>query len=232
MDEKQPIKVESLNVISDGKMAGSAPMKINYPGNSHKVKDAGPQKEEVKKIIKGGLVQKKESIGKKFKESLFGGTLVAAGHYIVYDVLIPALQALVVDSIRGGSERLIYGEKIPSGIRRDGNRSYVNYQGYSNQGQGIIRRPQQPTQDFNRAARHNFDMNILETKGDAEDVLSQLVGLIEQYGVASVGDMNCMLGITGDFVDQKWGWSNLSSAYVSRVREGYLINLPKPGPLE
>ena len=231
MDEKQQpvMKVDGLGASA---ISGAQPVKMNYASNSHKAKEAGPPKEEVKKIIKGGVVQKKAPLGKKFKESLFGGTLVAAGHYILYDVLIPALQALLVDSIRGGSERLVYGEKVNPGIRRDGNRSYVNYGGYSNQGQGVIRRPQQPAQDLNRAARHNFDMNILETKGDAEDVLSQLVGLVDQYGQASVGDMNTLLGITGDFTDQKWGWTNLSSAYVSRVREGYLINLPKPIPLE
>lgn len=230
MDNDQPVVVKTEG-LDPG--ATTRPIKMNYPGNSHKVKEASLPKEEVKKIIKGGIVQKKLPLGRKFKESLFGGTLVAAGRYVVYDVLIPALQALVVDSIRGGSERLIYGEKVNPGIRRDGNRSYVNYQGYSsNQGQGVIRRPQQPAQDLNRAVRHNFDMNILENKSDAEDVLSQLCGLIDQYGQASVGDMNTLLGITGDFTDQRWGWTNLSAAYVGRIREGYLISLPKPIPLE
>ena len=229
MDEKRStIVVEGL-----GDTNGVQPVKVNYPGNSHKTKDTRQTvpREDIQKVIKGNVIQKKESVGKKFRESLFGGTLVAAGHYIVYDVLIPALQALVVDSIRGGSERLIYGEKVDQRIRRDGNKSFVNYGGYSSS-QGVVRRSTQPSQELNRAVRHNFETSIFEFKNDAEDVLSKLVGIIDQYNFASVGDLNSLIGVTGEFTDQKWGWQNLSSASVSRVREGYILNLPKPIPLD
>lgn len=228
MEEKQStMKVEGLGVVN-----GVQPIKINYPGNSNKAKEAAAQqpKEELKKVVKGGVVQKKPSVGKKFRESLFGGTLVAAGTYILYDVLIPALQALVVDSIRGGSERLVYGDKVAPGIRRDGNKSYVNYSGFSNQ--GVTRRPQQQELSMNRAVRHNFETSVFESKADAEAVLSQLLGVLQDYPTASVSDFNSLIGKTGDFTDVKWGWTNLSSAYVSRIREGYIVNLPAPIPLD
>ena len=33
--------------------------------------------------------------------------------------------------------------------------------------------------------------------------------------------------VTVNFTDNKYGWKDLSSASVSRVRDGYLLNLPR-----
>ena len=78
----------------------------------------------------------------------------------------------------------------------------------------------------------NFDDIILETRWEAEEVLSHMIDLIENYGVASVADLYELVGITGSFTDNKYGWTNLSSATVSRVRDGYLINLPNAQPID
>ena len=81
-------------------------------------------------------------------------------------------------------------------------------------------------------ARLNFDDIILESRGEAEEVLSHLLELVENYGVASVADLYELVGITGSFTDNKYGWTNLSTASVSRVRDGYLLNLPNATPID
>ena len=73
-------------------------------------------------------------------------------------------------------------------------------------------------------SRHNFDDIILDSRGEAEEVLSHLVDLVDDYGMASVADLYDLVGITSNFTDNKYGWTNLSSASVSRVRDGYLID--------
>lgn len=206
------------------------PPKTNYHGPTIAPPGTDVPAKDIKKVISGGIVQKKKSLAKKFGETFLGGSMNAAWHYMFFDILIPSMQKLFLDVLNGGSERLVYGEKINPNIRRDQGRSYVSYNNYSQPGIVPIRRADIA---MNRD-RHNFSVNILESKNDAEDVLSQLVGLIQQYGMASVSDMNSLLGLPGEFTDQNWGWTtqyNLSTAYISRVREGYLIELPRPIPL-
>jgi hypothetical protein len=48
------------------------------------------------------------------------------------------------------------------------------------------------------------------------------------YGQASISDLYELVGITANFTDNKWGWTDLRSSSVSRARDGYLLNLPRP----
>ena len=73
----------------------------------------------------------------------------------------------------------------------------------------------------------DFQDLIFESRGEAEEVLTNLLDLIADYGVASVADLYDLVGITGPFTDNKYGWTDLRTASVSRTREGYIINLPK-----
>jgi hypothetical protein len=42
--------------------------------------------------------------------------------------------------------------------------------------------------------------------------------------------MYALAGATNDtdFTAEKWGWSDLSKSSIERVRNGWIINLPKP----
>jgi hypothetical protein len=81
-------------------------------------------------------------------------------------------------------------------------------------------------------SRHQFDDIIIESKPEAEEVLTVLVEAIEMYESCAVADLYEAVGLPTDFTDHKWGWFNLSSAYVKRDRVGYSLVLPKPEPLE
>jgi hypothetical protein len=91
---------------------------------------------------------------------------------------------------------------------------------------------QRPRQMSPRArARHNFDEIVLESRQEAEDVLERLYDLVEQYGSASVSDLLELVGIAATHTDQKWGWEELRGAHATRIRGGYLLDLPEPEPL-
>jgi hypothetical protein len=131
--------------------------------------------------------------------------------------------------VQGGIEMLLFGEKKGSRTTRDRGRSYVSYNSYSNRDRD--RRDDRRDRDRSSVARarHNFDDIILETRGEAEEVLSCLADLTQDYGQASVADLYDLVGITGQFTDNKWGWTDISSASATRARNGgYVLNLPKP----
>ena len=55
--------------------------------------------------------------------------------------------------------------------------------------------------------------------------------MIEQYDAVRVADLYDLVGITGDYTDNKYGWTNIPNARVVRTRDGYKIEMPRALPL-
>lgn len=195
---------------------------IDYPANSNKAKRGEIKKQE--KVITGKVIKKKKTLGKKFAETFLGDDLESVSAYIIHDVIIPAAKNMMSDTVSNGIEMLLFGQVRGSRTARDKNKSYVSYNSpYREQGK-VNNERQFSTKN---RARHNFDDIILESRGEAELVLSHLVDLTEDYGMARVADLYDLVDITSNFTDDKYGWTNLSQAQIERVRNGYLINLPR-----
>lgn len=82
-----------------------------------------------------------------------------------------------------------------------------------------------------KAVTKNRDQKLqdimLSTRDDAENVLDALDDVIDEYGFASMNDLYDVVGLTGGtFRESKYGWNNLSSAGVRRIRGGYTLSLP------
>ena len=215
-------------VVDEG-ASGRKEIKVDYPANSHMVRPTEKREQrekKVNKIIKGKVVKRKKTFKEKLAETFFSVDVGSVSSYIIYDVLIPAAKDTIEDLVKGSIEVLIRGESRGSHTRRDKGKSYVSYSNYYNRSRDDRRDDRRDTSARNRA-RHNFEDIILDSRGEAEEVLSHLVDLTEDYGVASVADLYDLVGMTGNFTDNKYGWTNLSDATVSRVRDGYIIDLPK-----
>jgi hypothetical protein len=207
------------------------PVGMSFPSNSHREKEETKKEEtkKVNKVVTGVVVQRKKSLGKKFVETFIGEDINNVGAYILYDVLIPAAKDTIADIVKGGIEMLLFpSEKRNNRTRREGGKSYVSYNNFSSS-RDRDRREERRTISQQGRARHNFDEIILESRGDAEEVLNCLVDLTIDYGQATVADLYDAVGMTGNFTDNKYGWTDLSSASASRTRNGgYVLNLPKP----
>lgn len=223
---------KSGSIKVDTGSSGPRMIEVDYPSNTHKVKKESEKEEPVKKvnkIIKGTVVTKKKSFFKKAADAFLGEDVPNVGSYILYDVIIPATKSTISDMISGGVDMMFFGESRGSRTRRDKGKSYTSYSNYYNRSDPRHDGRDREKRDYNSRSRanHNFDDIILDTRGEAEDVLSHLVDLIIDYDQATVADLYDLVGVTTSFTDNKYGWDNLASATVSRVRDGYLINLPK-----
>ena len=201
----------------------------DYPANSIKSKgpsddDRLPQK-KTQKVITGQIVKKKKSWFDSFGEVFFGDDSQSVGTYILYDVLIPAAKNTISEMVSGGIEMLLFGDRRSDRTRREKGKSYVSYTSYSQP-----QRPAAPVRNAELAqrSRQRFDDILMESRIDAEEVLSGLVEIIEMYGQATVSDFYDLVGMESTFADNKYGWTNLSRATVNRVRDGYIVVLPKP----
>lgn len=202
-------------------------VKINieeFPSNSSKQKQIVKNNVKFTKIIKGDVKTKKKRLGGIF----FVDDIKSVGSYILNDIIVPAAKYLLSDIVHGAVDMSLFGEhrSRPSSRRdigREPSRAHTSYDAYYRSSSD------RPLRDISRKSRikHEFDEIILDTRREAEEVLSHLVDRIMEFGLVSVGDLYDLVGIETSFADQKYGWFDLRKAYIEPVREGYLIVLPR-----
>lgn len=210
-----------------------------YPSNSQEKRFRETERTEksekdISKIVAGSVIRRKKPLGTRLAETFFGGDSRSVAQYVVADVLLPAFKDMIADAVTQGFERMIFGES-GSGNRRSGprpssNGGYVPYNRYS--GSPKIRREE--TRGSSRRGRNSREIGeiILESRGEADSVLSSMYDLMEKYESVSVADLYELTGIEGDHTDEKWGWYDLRGSDVVRTRNhGYKLVLPNTEPI-
>lgn len=204
-----------------------------FPPNSEASKREPIYDKTVERVTTGEAKLRKKSLRKQFTETFVAGDLKSAMLYSVLDVLLPAARDMVVETIQQGVEKLFTGD-----TRRRGSISpqhgATGYVSYNRMASGIVSRMSSPQRAMSRQARarHNFDEIVLEDRTEAENVIDRLFDLVSRYETASVADLYELVGLASAHTDHKWGWSNLAGAGVSRIRGGYLLDLPDPHPID
>jgi len=233
------------NMHVDDGAQGERVVKVNYSGNSNKARDNAkkekPEKTEeadekkVNKVIKGEVVKRKKPLGRKIAETFKGDDMHSVGNFILMEVIVPAAKQMISDAISQGVDRSLYGESRRRPSSSGGSTRYTNYSSYSRSSSPVGRAGEADgPRNVSRHSRavHNFDEVVLESRGEAEEVLDSLTELINRYQVASVSDLYDLVGVASQFTDEKWGWTDLRDARIQRVRDGYLLNLPRTQPID
>ena len=206
----------------------SIPNAHDFPGNSNEKKT----RPRVESVIKSTPLVKEPSLGNRIKETFTVEGTRSVFDYLLFEVVIPNVKALILDSVTQGMERKFYGEDLGSRSRSSFSsgpgRDYIPYNRmYKKSGQQAT---QMDRRDISRQAKasHNFSEVVFANRGEAEKVLDALRRQIAEYDVVTVYDFYDMINIRGDFPDEKYGWTDLRGSSVRRVRDGYSIALPSP----
>jgi len=206
-----------------------------FPDNSHKAREAGaPKEKNIQRIIEGKVTQRKKPLSRRFANLIVLGDPKSAMHYVLLSVLIPAAKDMLADAFQAGIDRTLYGEDRPP-TRRNTSRSntnptYVSYNRFSTPASKPREEPRVNVRQSRSA--HEIDLVILETRQEADEVLTQLFDCVESYASVSVADLYEMVGLEVNFNDHKWGWIDLRGSSVSRTRDGYQLNLPRPEAID
>lgn len=196
--------------------------------NSNKYKEEQKEASEkkVEKIVRGTVKTKKKSEIKKFTDVFISEDASNVKNYLVMDVLIPAAKKAISDIVTTGIDMLLYGES--GRTKRNSPSSKVSYRDYYNRNRDDDRRYSSSRTNTG----YNYDDIVLETRGEAEDVLERMGELIDVYGQVTVADLYDLVGVTGNYTDNKYGWTNIRNAETIRVRDGYMLKLPKVLPVD
>lgn len=205
-------------------------MDEQYKPNSNKYKKEQAEenqpetKKKVEKIVTTTAVKRKNGV-RKFADTFISEDAANVKSYVVSEVLIPALKKAISDIVTDGIDMILYGG---SGKSRQNNTrtSYISYRNYSD--------PRDKKYSYREPSRstntgYSYDDIILSTRSEAEEVMLAMSELVETYGVASIADLYDLVGVSGNFTDNKYGWTktNVRNAEVVHTRDGYLLKFPR-----
>jgi hypothetical protein len=209
---------------------------VNYPGNARSARPAEQpaEKEKVERVVTGEVVRRKRSPFAKLTHGFLAEDSGSVTEFILQEVLLPAARTMIYDIFTQGLERKLFGESRP---KSPAQRGYTNYSTRSTStGTGTRHIPASPASNVTSLSRHqratqDFADIIIENRAEAEEVLDRMRDLINEYQVCTVADFLDLVGLTGEFTDDKWGWFDLRSASIRMVRGGYMFFLPKTQPI-
>jgi hypothetical protein len=186
-------------------------------------------KKKVDKVVSGSVKTKKKSSLSKFADTFIEEDKDTVVGYLLSEVLIPSFKKMISDTIKTGIDKMLYGDAEVS--RSNSPASKISYSKYYND-KSSYSRSSSTAPVANRRDTYEYNNIVLETRGDAEAVLMGMDDIIAKYEIVSVADLYDLVGIAGSYTDYKYGWTDIRSARIERVRDGYVIRMPKALPLD
>lgn len=212
-------------------MADDNPLTRKYESNSQKSKELEtPPEKKIEPVISGGVVQRKKTLGRRIRESFAGEDAQSVGQYVLFQVIVPQLKDLILEIGESALRRALFGDAS----KGYSSRKSKGYTAYGSASQGAVLKAKTSESSQQRERSDEFDEIIVETRGDAQEVMDKMANLIETYGMASVNDLKSAVGLTGKFTDDKWGWVTMGGTDIRRVggnTPGYLLIFPRPEAL-
>ena len=106
-------------------------LRNEYPSNSHSTKEysslskpkQNTKEKHVQKVVKGKVVKKKKSTGKRLAETFLEDDSHNVIEYIIYDILIPSAKETISNVVSNGVEMLLFGESRGTRTYRDRGRT-------------------------------------------------------------------------------------------------------------
>lgn len=188
-----------------------------YKSNSNKSREeentGGPERRVKEAVVSGARKQKTGSIQKLV--NFFNSEEVSETRSII-TTAISAVQRVLdaIDVIMG----------IGRGGRGSGRAARVGYRHHYDDRDESDRGAQKSKASTSDVSYQDI---IFETRSDAETVLWRMEEMLETFDNVSIGDMFDLSGVSGSYTDFKYGWTDLRGAKVERVRDGYIIDLPR-----
>lgn len=188
-----------------------------YKNNSNKFKE---ESKNIEKVISGTAKVKKKNEMQKFASVFISEDVKSVKSYIITDVLIPGIKKAITETVN----LILYGEsKSKSNNSTSPKPSYRSYYDSNNNTTNTA---------ITRRSAYSYDNIVVDNRADAEEVLDNMNNIIQKYGIVSVADMYDLVGIVGNYTDNKYGWTDLRTAKIERERDGgYRIDLPRALPL-
>lgn len=180
-------------------------------------------------VIKGSAKTKSKTTGRKVFESVLAEDFKTIKHHVIEDKIKPKFLELIFDAVTDGLELALFG--MSGRKKRSSGSGYTSYGSYYKASGGSNGRPKSKPEP--KKAVYDMDEIEFEFKEDAVNVLDRLCEDIQEYGNVSGEVLKHLLGEPANYTDRKYGWTDLSTATIDRIRGGsYILSLPRAEVIE
>ena len=203
------------------------------------------KKGPLEKVGSSEAVLKEKTISEKLKDAFIADSVENVRDYLVDEKIVPELKEFMLELLFDGLSMLLGTKRR---VRSDGKPDYSTIStggsSYKYASSSNYYKRQPPVDQTRKNSTGNQeddpceilykigpDQTPKDAKATAEEVLSNLRDAAIEYDHASVADLYELSGISPkSFTDNDYGWTPelLRYAKLSRVREGYLLELPHP----
>lgn len=203
-----------------------------------------------KATVPAKAVEARPSVGKRLKDAVFDKEhLENVGDKIVTDLVVPGIQDLttnlfqtITDVFMETVKTIIYGDDRP--VRVDKRNGRTDYSAISSKKKsyGSLTRSGGVESSGGRLSRgQGFTNYAVPSRIDIDLIQRKLYEIADDFdGFVSIASYYDILiedfgaDIDANYMDEKWGWyeSDLDKAKPRRVREGWLLDLPRPKALD
>lgn len=201
---------------------------MNLPDKSVPEKGSStPPKRHIEPVI-SGAVQAPRPATRRFLDFMFAEKPKELSAKIGRDVVVPRIKAGVEEALRAFIHGMFWGNgsapvsnMVQGTVLRAGGTQYHQI--------SSLPAGAPPTPAANTTSSGNYQDLVCPTQEDAERLLSNLYATLNQYRVVAVADLYEMARIKPQPSDNSFGWYSLDGARISKTRDGYLLELPRPG---
>lgn len=193
----------------------------NLKGNSFKEREAAEEKKEEtvnKSVVKGETKIRKKTELEKVADTFLAEDRAKAWEHIINDLLVPAVNNFIVDTIA-----VLLKVKITPDQNRSRTIDSVSYRSYDKQ----YDRRREPVQAPRSA--NSFGDVILSYRDDAEAVLDRMADAITCQGYASIANLYEFSGQSDciRYTYYDYGWTDIRDARVDMLPNGdWIIRMP------
>lgn len=197
-----------------------------YTNNSFKAKEEKKERTEKQAVVSKTPKTRKKSEIRKAAGLFISEDASTVKEHLIQDVVIPTAKDLIVNVITDAVNIIFWG----STRRKSGSGTRIGYASRFDE----VRDPRDRDRDRRRdRTAIEYDDIIFDNRGDAEAVLANMDACLEQYGTVTVLDLFDFAGVTThNYMADRYGWKNLSNAEVRRIRDGFIIDLPRAFPID
>lgn len=196
---------------------------MDLPDKSAPSTTTPPKK--VAQAVVSGAVPVQRPATRRFFDFLFAESPKALTKKVTEDVVVPRLKAGLEEAFNSFLSGMLWGGNRPNGsmirgaMMRGGG---VNYSASSSGGSLLQARQAAETKPA------SYEDLVLPTQQDAEILLANMIQLLNDYRVVAIGDLNDLVGQGSSISDNSYGWNSLDGARISKDRNGFRLELPRP----
>lgn len=188
--------------------------------------DVIPPDKKVEKVVAEKAQLKKKSEARKLADIFVPEDTHAVARRLFDDILVPSLKKIVDDFITNGVRMLLWGEGSAPSSKPASRISYSSY----------YERPAETKRTYyagSGSRNISCDDIVFGNLTDARNVLDTMQDMLSRYGAVSIVDLYEMAEIpVNNYTLNRYGWTNLDGVMPVRVRDGYILKLPRAIPLD